>query len=249
MEETPRETMKSTAKIAMALAKAQAKIEPPQKNKTVKVKTKARDGTYNGEYSFDYADYAAIVAAVRGPLSENEIAWTHLIERMGNSLVLVTKLIHSSGEELLALYPLPNGQDAKDLGGAMTYGKRYCLSCLTGCSADDDLDVDPANTTEFKDRNPPKKAETTRPATKIKEVIPNVEIEDLLNSLKVKLGELTEGETVVTKGIALYENCGVQKFEELKAKPADDIRLMIKKVEGLIREKKLKAKPSFKLKE
>lgn len=140
--EIPRPEIRSTASIAAALAKAQSKIEPPARNKTVKVRTRTGE-----QYSFDYADYAAIVAAVRGPLSENGIAWTHLTEHSASGFRLVTKLIHESGEELVGTYPLPATADAKDLGGAMTYGKRYTLSNLTGCAADDDLDAEPENVT------------------------------------------------------------------------------------------------------
>jgi hypothetical protein len=138
------------SKLAAALAKAQSKIVAPEKNKTVTVRT--RDGN---EYSFDYADYGAIVAAIKGPLSENEICYTHVVEAFGGGVRLVTKLIHSSGEELSSIYPLPMpGQDPKGFGGAVTYGKRYSLSAITGCVADDDVDEDPQNTQTFADKKP-----------------------------------------------------------------------------------------------
>lgn len=154
---------RSVAKIAEALAKAQAKITQPHKNKTVTVKD--RDG--KRLYDFEYADYNAIVEAVRIPLSENGICFTHLIERAGAGLVLVTRLIHSSGEFLESLYPLPGSSDPKALGGAVTYGKRYCLSAITGCVADDDTDgaettTPGKTTTDFKDRDPKTKTENPK---------------------------------------------------------------------------------------
>lgn len=145
------------AKIAEALSKAQAEMVQPEKNKTVEVKNQAGTSVL---YTFDYADYNAIVEAVRGPLSKFGIAFTHLVDIVDRELVLVTRLIHSSGEFLESLYPLPSSRNPKDLGGAITYGKRYCLSAITGCVADDDLDSEPANVSSFKDRtkapqNPP----------------------------------------------------------------------------------------------
>ncbi len=156
------------SKIAAALARAQAKIVAPEKNKNVKVFGKKKDGTPY-EYSFDYADYGAIVAAIRGPLSENEICFTHLVEWFGTrAVVLVTKLIHSSGEELCSIYPLPMpSEDPKGFGAAVTYGKRYSLSAITGCVADDDVDEDPQNTQSFGPKNskvaPPAQGTGTSP--------------------------------------------------------------------------------------
>lgn len=136
--------------IALALAKAQAKFVQPEKNKVVTVKP--RDGS--PPYSFNYADYAAIVAAVVGPLAENGICFTHFLELTDRgNLLLVTQLIHSSGQFFECTWPIRSNSEPKSIGGDMTYGKRYCLSALTGCVADDDVDVDPVNTTEFKNRN------------------------------------------------------------------------------------------------
>jgi hypothetical protein len=237
--------------IADALAKAQAKIDPPQRNKTVKVRTKTGQ-----EYTFDYADYAAIVAAVKGPLSENGIAWTHLIEKAGNGFILVTKLIHSSGEELEAIYPLPATYEPKDFGGAMTYGKRYCLSALTGCSADDDLDADPENTTDFKDR---KKAEDKKAAEKrAKDAQDRIdqkatqaenmgEIQSIMDLIKTRMGTLTNGLGVAEKGKAMFDLLGVSKFEDLKTKSLEELKAKNFSLGKLVEENKLRQKPSFSL--
>ncbi len=149
METISRPEFHPVDKIAAALAKAQAEFIHPEKNKTVTVQP--REGR---SYSFDYADYHAIVEAVRGPLSKNGIAFTHFLEDPNGRLNLVTQLIHTSGQTLECIWPMPSSNDPKMVGGAMTYGKRYCLSALTGCVADDDADADPQNTTEFKDRKP-----------------------------------------------------------------------------------------------
>ena len=134
-------------KIAEALAKAQSEIIQPEKNKKVSVPTKN-----GGKYSFEYADYNAIVGAVRGPLSKNSICFIHFLTESPSGMTLWTRLVHSSGEYFESAYPIPRLSDQKDIGGAITYGKRYCLSALTGCVADDDVDADPKNTEEFTDK-------------------------------------------------------------------------------------------------
>lgn len=144
----------SKSAIALALSKAQAEFIQPEKNKTVTVYPK------NGgkPYSFDYADYNAIVEAVRGPLTKNGIAFTHLLEFRGEAsaqLILVTKLIHGeSGQELESVWPITDSSDAKEVGGDMTYGKRYSLSAITGCVADDDTDAPGEKPEAFQDRKP-----------------------------------------------------------------------------------------------
>lgn len=143
------------AAIAAALAKAQAEFVQPEKNKTVTVKPKDK-----APYSFDYADYGMIVKAVVGPLSKNGICFTHVIDFDEKGMLLITKLIHESGESLETSYPLSGSADPKVLGGEITYGKRYSLSAITGCVADDDADADPENTTEFGDK---KQAASKRP--------------------------------------------------------------------------------------
>ena len=135
--------------LAAALAKAQGEIRPPHKNKTVTVKT-----TQGGSYGFDYADLGAVIDAIREPLAKNGLSYTHVIEGVNQGLALVTYLLHSSGQFIASVYPLPDQRDPKTFGGALTYGKRYSLSALVGVAADDDADAEPDNVAEFKDRAP-----------------------------------------------------------------------------------------------
>lgn len=129
--------------ICAALAKAQGEIKLPEKNRTVTVQTKT-----GGKYTFDYADLAAINAVIREPLAKNGLAYTSLISSDERGPILVTMLMHSSGEWMRSIYRLPASSDPKDMGGAITYGKRYCLSALLGVVADDDNDADSDHLTE-----------------------------------------------------------------------------------------------------
>lgn len=152
--------MENKSSLASALAKAQAEFIQPRKNKTVTVYPKTAK-----PYSFTYADYSEIVEAVRGPLSNQGVAFTHCLELREGKLLLVTRLIHGeSGQILESIWPMTSSDDPKELGGDMTYGKRYSLSAITGCVADADADADPKNTTHFGDNeNPPATVHTQAP--------------------------------------------------------------------------------------
>ena len=144
--------------LAAALAKAQGEIKPPEKNKSVTVKT-----TTGGSYTFDYADLGAITDAIRAPLSKNGIAVTHLIEFDERGPYLLTMLLHTSGQWIGSKYPLPSSGDPKVFGGALTYGKRYSLAALVCVSADDDADAEPQNVSEFKDKAPVRTFSNAKP--------------------------------------------------------------------------------------
>lgn len=73
------------------------------------------------------------------------------------------------------------------------------------------------------------------------------EIEGLMEKIKASMSKLTEGETVVTKGLAMHELLGVLKFDELKKFSVAELAAKLETVDGQIQEKKLRNKPSFKL--
>jgi len=117
-----------------ALAKAQAKFDTPKKNKVAKVRSE------KGSYEYRYSDLADLIAAVRIPLSENELAYSHLLVPNERGTVVCTILAHTSGEILKSEYLVPHFQRQQEFGSALTYAKRYCLSSLLGVAADDDDD-------------------------------------------------------------------------------------------------------------
>jgi hypothetical protein len=134
--------------LAEALAKAQAELAPPEKNRTVQVQTRT-----GGRYTFHYADLGAITEAARGPLGKNGISIVHTTELDEQGYWLVTTLLHSSGQWIASRYPLPVQAEAKEIGSAITYGKRYLLSALLNISADDDNDAEPNQVAEVTSRN------------------------------------------------------------------------------------------------
>jgi hypothetical protein len=126
-------------KLAAALAKAQGEMRNPPKDRTVTIRP--RDGA---PYSYSYADLATIMDTVRAPLAKHGLAVTSRLEMNPSGsgpMLLHTALIHESGESVESLYPIMAG-DAKTMGGAITYGRRYSISALLGIAADEDQDAD-----------------------------------------------------------------------------------------------------------
>lgn len=133
------------AKIALALSKAQGAFEEIKKTQAVKGKA----------YTFYYADLAGILAATKKALSENQIAVIQLPEIKEGSFFVKTRLIHSSGEELVGemSVPVPSEGSLQDLGKTMTYLRRYSLQAMLSVAADDDTDGD-MESAEVSDNKP-----------------------------------------------------------------------------------------------
>lgn len=121
-----------TAELATALAKAQAVMGPAIINKV------------NPHFKNKYADLAAVLEAIRKPLTDNGLAITQVTEVRDGAFLLVTKLRHTSGQWITAEYPLPVGAKPQELGSALTYARRYSLSAITCIAADEDDDAETA---------------------------------------------------------------------------------------------------------
>jgi hypothetical protein len=70
------------------------------------------------------------------------------------------------------------------------------------------------------------------------------EVEGLVAKIFKSMAELTEGETVVTKGLAMFTNLGVHKFDDLKKKSVDELKANLLTVDELLKEKRLRVKES-----
>lgn len=117
----------SIKELATALAKAQGKISHAAKENR------------NPHFNSKYADLASVLDACREPLSENGLSVCQLPSKSDGSWVLVTRLIHSSGEWIQGEVPiLSSKQDAQGFGSGMTYARRYGLASVVGIAQDDD---------------------------------------------------------------------------------------------------------------
>lgn len=128
--------------LAAALAKAQGAMDAAKKDST------------NPQFRSRYADFAAVVDAIRKPLSDNELAYSQIPSTTPDGAICVeTILIHSSGEWIggtLNMRPtamklggvvvaIPADEITPHIiGSCLQYARRYGLQSIIGIPADDD---------------------------------------------------------------------------------------------------------------
>ena len=124
--------MTSHETLAAALAAAQAAMPAIVKDRVAKI---------GPGREYRYADLATILATVRPVLGAHGLALTQRTQIRGDAIVLLTELRHASGEVLDSEYPVAAiGIKHQDMGGALTYARRYALCGLVGIAADEDDD-------------------------------------------------------------------------------------------------------------
>lgn len=157
----------SIVEISKALTKAWGSMENPKHNKTVKVKLKS-----GGQYSFEYTDLSGIIEGIKPHFKEHGIsvmqhAYTEIVENRLYVFV-TTKLMHESGE-WMSSKPLimPANNSVQEMGGQITYLKRYSLSAMLGISTeeDDDANGSSGNQADFEEKqsNDQPKKQTNQP--------------------------------------------------------------------------------------
>lgn len=149
-------TSETITKISAALSKAWGEISNPKHNKKVNVKMKN-----GGQYQFEYTDLGGILDEVKPHFKNNEIsiiqhAYTEITD--GRPIVsVVTKFLHSSGEWIESKpLKLPASGNIQDMGGQITYMKRYSLSAMLGISTEEDDDANGSlgNKIEYQNKQP-----------------------------------------------------------------------------------------------
>ena len=114
--------------LASALSKAQGKFGHIMKAKAVKF----------GQTNYAYADLAGCFDACREALSENGLAIVQQMQQLGNGWVVVTKLMHASGQWIDSVLPIIVEGKPQDLGSRITYMRKYQLWSILGLATEDD---------------------------------------------------------------------------------------------------------------
>jgi len=125
----------SIAKLLEALAKAQGSFPVIEKRRTAEVIMKS-----GGKYTYNFADLADVIAAIKDPLSKNGLTQYQFFFPEGGKNILVTVLSHSSGEWIKSVLPLPPASDPQHFGSILTYYRRYTLQAIVGVFAEEDDD-------------------------------------------------------------------------------------------------------------
>lgn len=119
--------------LAAALAAAQAAMPAIVKDRVAKI---------GPGREYRYADLATILATVRPVLGAHGLALTQRTQIRGEAIILLTEIRHASGEVLDSEYPVASiGIRHQEMGGALTYARRYALCGLIGVAADEDDDA------------------------------------------------------------------------------------------------------------
>jgi ERF superfamily len=128
--------------LAAALALVQSQLPHIKKDQTANVRSD------KGNYSYSYADLAAVTAEILPLLGRSGLAWvTRPMFNAEGRFMLVYELLHTSGERIGGEYPLPNSGTPQAMGSAITYARRYTLCSVTGVAPESD-DDDAAHATE-----------------------------------------------------------------------------------------------------
>lgn len=130
------------SELAAALVKVQAELPTIAKGEKGEVR---KDGKLL--YTYDYADLTAVSAAIMPVLSKHGLAFTAWPTLDDGRFVLAYALVHEAGEERTGTYPLPASGTPQQIGGNITYARRYCLCAVTGIAPGGD-DNDAAGATE-----------------------------------------------------------------------------------------------------
>lgn len=125
------------SELAAALAKVQAQLPHIAKGEKANV----------GQYSYEYADLTAVSKEIMPLLGKHGLAFIAKPTTADGKFVLAYSLLHESGEREDGTYPLPDKGTPQQLGGHITYARRYCLCAVTGVAPGGD-DNDAAGATE-----------------------------------------------------------------------------------------------------
>jgi hypothetical protein len=119
-----------------ALVKMQKELENPVKNKQVKMSLKS-----GRSVSYGYVELDELLQLTKEIIAENDFSVVQSPYDDAEKFGIETMLIHSSGEFIKGRFSkkISGGESAQDLGGIITYFRRYhILSMLNLAQEDDD---------------------------------------------------------------------------------------------------------------
>jgi hypothetical protein len=96
----------------------------------------------NPAFKSRYASLVSVREAVMQPLLDEKFMVTHQMERVSAGTLVITKIIHESGQWMGSIWPIPEDvmSNAQKAGSALTYGRRYSLASLCGITAAEEDD-------------------------------------------------------------------------------------------------------------
>jgi hypothetical protein len=98
-----------------------------------------KDGV-NPHYKSKYATLDSVVAAIDDAAEKANLTYVQMTDYRDGAFVLITTIMHTSGESISGSYVLPSTGKPQEIGSALTYARRYALSAAFGVVADEDDD-------------------------------------------------------------------------------------------------------------
>ena len=118
--------------LAAALAAVQGKLKPA-------LKDSENPAFKTGGKVSKYADLTSVWEACRDELSKNGIAVVQAHDASEAGDVMITRLVHKSGQWVESQYPIrPVANTPQGFASATTYARRISLASMVGVVADDD---------------------------------------------------------------------------------------------------------------
>lgn len=124
LSDPPEAEVTPEAAFAADLARFQATVPHIGKGQTANA----------GTYSYSYADLTDITLAALPLLAQNGFAWSAKTMLTPAGFILLSSLKHRAGWSETCEWPLPDPlkSSAQQVGSALTYGRRYTFTALTG---------------------------------------------------------------------------------------------------------------------
>ncbi len=125
-------TSQELKNIYSAIIKARPEIAPIARTKSAR--------------NYKYATLDSVIELLSLVLPKHGLGWIQTLSTEDGQPILVTRMIHESGEWIEDAMVLPqtklNGgaNESQELGASITYFKRYALSAIFGIATDDDTD-------------------------------------------------------------------------------------------------------------
>lgn len=135
--------------IAAALATARVEMKAAKYNQI------------NPHFGKQYADLSSVHEATTAALSKHGLAVAQTARMTERGMLMVTTLMHKSGQWIESEWPLPSLFDQpQKLASAVTYARRYSLSSILSIAseADDDANVASEPVAETRAPSPPVQA-------------------------------------------------------------------------------------------
>lgn len=128
-------TSEQINELAAALSKAQGEFKPAPFDRT------------NPHFRSKYATLTSIIATIQAPLTKHGLSFVQTLEQQNEKMVIVTKVLHSSGQWLKdsGIPLLLDKNNMQGLGSAISYAKRYGISAMLGIVSDEDDDGNAAS--------------------------------------------------------------------------------------------------------